>query len=63
MFSIFKRRRKAAVKSTPLSEFVRNTSSAKKKQVYVTALKRASEAQNKLVERNSARRRPVGADV
>ncbi len=60
MFSFLKRRKKAAVKSTPLSDFVR-APSAKKKKVYVTALKRASEAQNKVVERNSARRRSVSA--
>src|SRR5207302_3750246 len=46
MFSFFKRTTKAAVKSTPLSEFVRSKS-ADKKQVYVAALKRASESQNR----------------
>jgi hypothetical protein len=62
MFSIFRRRKKtAAVESTPLSEFIRNASSAKKKQVYVTALKRASDAQNKVVSRSGERRRSVVA--
>jgi hypothetical protein len=61
MFSIFKRAKKPAVRSTPLSEFVRSKSAAKK-QVYVVALKRASEAQNKVVERAHARRKtPAGA--
>jgi hypothetical protein len=63
MFSFFKRRKKVAVASTPLSEFVRS-SAAKKKQVYVAALKRASDAQNKVVARNPERpRRAVSADV
>jgi len=56
MFSFFKRATKPAVKSTPLSEFVRSKS-ADKKQVYVAALKRASESQNKAVERAHARRK------
>jgi hypothetical protein len=60
-FPFFRRRKKKAVESTPLSEFVRNTSSAKKKRVYETALKRASESQNKVVERTSGRRRSVSA--
>ncbi|HTV50400.1 MAG TPA: hypothetical protein VME21_04380 [Steroidobacteraceae bacterium] len=61
MFSFFKRRKKVAVGSTPLSDFVRTASSARKKQVYVTALKRASDAQNKVVARRGGRRPPVTA--
>jgi uncharacterized FlgJ-related protein len=49
-------RRRKAVASTPLSEFVRNASSAEKKKVYVTALKNASDEQNKVIERASSRR-------
>ena len=60
MFSFFKRTTKAAVKSTPLSEFVRSKS-ADKKQVYVAALKRASESQNKVVERAHVRRKSAAA--
>lgn len=56
MFSFFRRRKAEAVKSTPLSKFVRSPSS-KKKQVYVTALKRASAAQNKVIERSAGRGR------
>jgi hypothetical protein len=56
MFSFFKRRpAKPAVSSTPLSEFVRKASSAKKKRVFVTALKRASDSQNKVVKRRRER--------
>jgi hypothetical protein len=58
MFFFFKRPTKPAVKSTPLSEFVRSKS-ADKKQVYVAALKRASESQNKVVERAHVRRKSV----
>jgi len=61
MFSFFRRGKKKAVESTPLSEFVRNTSASKKKRVYVTALKRASAAQNKVVERSGSKRRSAGA--
>jgi len=60
MFSFFKRTTKPAVKSTPLSEFVRSRS-AEKKQVYVTALKRASDSQNKVVERAHVRRKSAPA--
>jgi hypothetical protein len=56
MFFFFKRSAKPAVKSTPLSEFVRSKSAAKK-QVYVAALKRASESQNSMVDRAHARRK------
>jgi hypothetical protein len=55
MFSIFRKKSKPTVESTPLSEFVRKASSAKKKRVYVTALKRASETQNKVVARQKER--------
>jgi hypothetical protein len=55
MFSIFRKRTKTTVESTPISEFVRNASSAKKKKVYVAALKRASESQNKVVARHKER--------
>jgi hypothetical protein len=56
MFTFLKRRQtKATVESTPLSDFVRTASSAKKKRVYVTALKRASDEQNKVIRRKRAR--------
>jgi uncharacterized FlgJ-related protein len=58
VFSFFRRffRRRRAVASTPLSDFVRLASSAEKKRVYVIALKRASDSQNKVIERTEARR-------
>ncbi len=56
MFGIFGKRKKAVVKSTPFSEFVRTASSSKKKRVYVKALKRASDDQKKIVEKHGARR-------
>ena len=46
----FKRKPKA-VDSTPLSEFIRNASSAEKKRVYKTVLKKATESQNRLLSR------------
>ena len=55
MFRIFCKRKKP-VGSTPLSEFVRNASAKEKKKVYVTALKKASDAQNEVIERNESRR-------
>ena len=61
MFNLFRTRKKTEVVSTPLSEFIRHASSAKKKQVYVTALKRASDAQNEVVSRSAARRRVVAS--
>lgn len=45
--------RKSAVKpvrSTAFSEFIRNASSAEKKQVYKKVLERASERQNRLLK-------------
>lgn len=45
--------RKAAVKpvrSTAFSDFIRNASSAEKKQVYKQVLERASERQNRLLK-------------
>lgn len=59
MFSFFKRTTKAVVKSTPLSEFVRSRS-ADKKQLYVVALRRASELQREVVERATVRREDSG---
>lgn len=44
--------RKAAIKpvsSTPFSEFIRNASSAEKKQVYRKVLERATERQNRIL--------------
>lgn len=41
--------RKSKRSSTPLSDFVRNASASEKKKVYVVALKKASDAQNKVV--------------
>ena len=61
MFSFLKRRPKPAVKSTPLSEFVRVKSSAEKKRIYEAALKRASDAQNKVVEHAERRKATAGA--
>lgn len=55
MFSFFRKRTKPVV-STPLSDFVRNASAKQKKKVYVAALKKASDAQNKVVERTESRR-------
>jgi hypothetical protein len=51
---IFRRRETVAVESTAFSDFFRNASSREKKKVYEAALKRASEAQNKVVERHRA---------
>jgi hypothetical protein len=58
MFSFLRNlfRRRKAVESTPLSDFVRHASSAQKKRVYVTALKRASDSQNKVIKRTEERR-------
>jgi negative regulator of replication initiation len=39
------------VASTPMSNFIRNASSAEKNKVYKRVLKKASERQNDLVER------------
>lgn len=49
MFS-FKRKSKA-VASTPFSEFIRNASSAEKKRVYKRVLEKASESQNRVLNR------------
>jgi hypothetical protein len=59
MFSFLKR--KKTVKATPLSEFVRNASSAEKKKIYVAALKKASDEQNEVVARSASRRIRAGA--
>lgn len=37
------------VQSTPFSEFIRNASSAEKKQVYKQVLERATERQNRVL--------------
>lgn len=39
------------VATTPMSDFIRNASSAEKNKVYKRILKKASERQNHLVER------------
>jgi hypothetical protein len=39
------------VSSTPFSDFIRNAPSREKKKVYATVLRRASESQNKVIER------------
>ena len=52
---MFSRKRKT-VASTPLSDFVRKTSSGEKKRVYIAALKKASAEQNNVIERVAARR-------
>jgi hypothetical protein len=44
------------VASTPMSEFIRNASSAEKNKVYKRVLKKASERQNDLIERSVAAR-------
>jgi hypothetical protein len=44
------------VPSTPFSQFVRSASSGEKKKAYVAALKKASDVQNSVIERSSARR-------
>lgn len=44
------------VASTPFSEFIRNASSAEKKQVYTQVLKKASERQRKVLEEAAARK-------
>jgi hypothetical protein len=57
MFSFLKRKKTARATATPLSEFVRNASSAKKKKAYESALRKASDSQNAVIER---RKRRVG---
>ncbi len=47
---IFRTKPKKVV-STPMSNFIRNASSAEKNKVYKRVLKKASERQNHLVER------------
>lgn len=56
MFTVFRKlfRRERTIKSTPFSEFFRTASSREKKKVYEVALKRASAAQNEVVERRRA---------
>ena len=49
MFSL--KRKPKAVVSTPFSEFIRNASSAEKKRVYKRVLKKASESQNRVLDR------------
>ncbi len=41
------------ISSTPFSKFIREASSAEKKRVYTDVLKKASESQNRVVERHS----------
>jgi len=43
------KRKTNEVPSTPFSDFIRNASSAKKKQVYTDVLKKASERQNRVL--------------
>jgi hypothetical protein len=50
------RSRPKAVTSTPISEFIRNASSAEKKRVYKVVLEKATESQ-KRVMRAAAQRR------
>jgi hypothetical protein len=52
MFSIFRKRQ--TVESTPFSEFIRKASSEEKKRVYSQVLKRASEAQTKMIAKTSS---------
>ncbi|MGA7540439.1 MAG: hypothetical protein WBW93_16910 [Steroidobacteraceae bacterium] len=49
-------RKSKNVGSTPLSDFVRNASASKKKKAYVVALKKASDAQNKIVRQAAVRK-------
>lgn len=39
--------------STPLSDFIRNASSAEKKRIYKQVLKKATERQNRLLARSA----------
>ena len=52
MFSL--KRKSKAVASTPFSEFIRNASSAEKKRVYKHVLKKASESQNRVLNRTAS---------
>ena len=49
MFSL--KHKSKAVVSTPFSEFIRNASSAEKKRVYKRVLEKASESQNRVLNR------------
>ncbi len=43
--------------STPLSDFIRNASSAEKKRIYTAVMKKATERQNRLLARYEAQLR------
>ncbi len=52
MFSFLRRKK---LTETPLSEFVRRGSSARKKKAYEAALRKASDVQNEVVRRHKRR--------
>lgn len=52
LLSMFSKR-KLENSSTPFSEFIRNASSAKKKQVYTAVLKKAVESQNAVMSKQA----------
>jgi hypothetical protein len=45
--------RRKAVASTPFSDFIRNASSGEKKRIYTEVLKKATERQNTITERDA----------
>ena len=51
---------KVRVSTSPLSEFVRKASSRDKTKIYAAVLKRASDSQNKVLERAADRLRRAG---
>ena len=51
---MFLRSKPKKVASTPMSDFIRNASSAKKNKVYKRVLKKATERQNAVLERAAA---------
>lgn len=53
--SFFAKRK--SVHSTPFSEFIREASSAEKKQVYTEVLKKATERQNAVIERRPQKKK------
>ena len=53
MFTL--KRKPKIVESTPFSEFIRNASSREKKRVYKQVLKKASERQNRVLAKASAK--------
>ena len=48
---VSRKRKSKAVVSTPFSEFIRNASSKEKKRVYKHVLEKASESQNRVLDR------------